>query len=132
LIGVDTSILVRLLTRDDEAQFGKVVALIQRAETDGPFLLNPLVLTECVWVLERRYAVERIEARAQVRAVAQAEEFVVPRNLNCENWAAWFEIHDADFFDVMIARINLASGCAHTLTFDQRAAARVPGMELLT
>lgn len=132
LIGIDTNILVRLLARDDEAQFGKVVALVQRADTEGPFLLNPLVLTECVWVLERRFGLSRVEARDKVRAVAQATEFLVPQHLNCDDWADWFESGDSDFFDVVIARTNLASGCKHTLTFDKRAAARVPGMELLT
>jgi predicted nucleic-acid-binding protein len=36
----------------------------------------------------------------------------------------------ADFADCLVARANLSAGCAHTITFDRRAA-KLPGFKLL-
>ncbi|MCU0830109.1 MAG: PIN domain-containing protein [Rhizobiaceae bacterium] len=131
MIGVDTNVLIRLLVRDDEHQFNRVMALIDRAEMDGPYFLNPLVLTETVWVLERRVGLDRPAARQMVRDLSETLEFRVPATLGSGDVSGWFQSEHADFFDVVIARTNAASGCSHTLTFDKRAASHVPGMVLL-
>jgi len=52
LIGVDTNIVVRLLTRDDEIQYHKAYALFQRHQV----YLSDTVILETEWVL--RYAYE--------------------------------------------------------------------------
>jgi predicted nucleic-acid-binding protein len=41
------------------------------------------------------------------------------------------EQKNADFADALIAARSLREGCASIITFDRKAAARVPGMELL-
>lgn len=132
LIGIDTNILVRLLTRDDEAQFALCKSLIERARTDGPILLNPIVLTEVVWVLEKIYRILPQTARAKVAELAASSEFKVPDALPTDNWEVWFKAGHEDFFDVVIAASNGAAGCDVTFTFDNAAAKYVPGMELLS
>ena len=52
MTGLDTNVLVRFLTRDDEAQFQKALALIQRK----PVFIPDTVWLETEWVL--RYAYE--------------------------------------------------------------------------
>lgn len=132
LIGIDTNILVRLLTRDDETQFALSRSLVERARTDGPILLNPIVLTEVVWVLERIYRILPQTARAKVAELAASREFKVPDVLPTGRWEAWFEEGHQDFFDIVIAASNGAAGCEATFTFDKTAARSVPGMELLS
>lgn len=132
MIGVDTNIIVRLLARDDEAQFARSVALVERTPREGPLLINPIVLAEAVWVLERVYGIAAGEARARLRELAGSAEFTVPDALMTADWEHWFSEKHADFFDVVIAASNRASGCSRTYTFDRRAAKSVPGMELLT
>lgn len=131
MIGIDTNILVRLLARDDEEQYGKCVALVRQAGEVGPLFVNPLVATETVWVLERRFGVGREKARRQVVEILDTQEFIVPDRLNSGDWTSWFANNHPGFFDIVIASTNAASGCLKTVTFDKRAAARVPGMELL-
>lgn len=131
MIGIDTNILVRLLARDDEVQFGKCISLVTQAGEEGPLFVNPLVATETVWVLERRFGVGRNLARRQVAEILETQEFVVPDRLELGDWSTWFANNHPGFFDVVIASTNAASGCLKTLTFDRLAAARVPGMELL-
>jgi predicted nucleic-acid-binding protein len=48
MIGLDTNILVRYLTRDDEQQWQQAVTIIQQSQ---PCLITHIVLCELVWVL---------------------------------------------------------------------------------
>ncbi|MCP5410517.1 MAG: PIN domain-containing protein, partial [Chromatiaceae bacterium] len=51
MIGVDTNVLVRLLTRDDEAQFRKALKLFQQEE----IFIPKTVFLETEWVLRYAY-----------------------------------------------------------------------------
>jgi predicted nucleic-acid-binding protein len=51
---VDTSVLVRLLVRDDPDQVGRAEAFVARGAW-----ISLLVLTEAVWVLESVYGLTR-------------------------------------------------------------------------
>ncbi len=77
MIGLDTNVLVRYLTRDDPAQYAKVVAFIDAATDRGEqFVVNTAVLCELEWVLGTSYGYSREEiARAleQIFATAQFE-----------------------------------------------------------
>ena len=54
MTAVDTNILVRFLTRDDEAQFNKAVALLTRE----PVFIPDTVWLETEWVLRYAYGFE--------------------------------------------------------------------------
>ncbi|MEQ8537686.1 MAG: type II toxin-antitoxin system VapC family toxin [Coleofasciculus sp. D1-CHI-01] len=49
MIGLDTNILVRYLTQDDEQQWQQAVTLIQQNQ---PCFIANIVLCELVWVLK--------------------------------------------------------------------------------
>lgn len=51
MIALDTNVVIRFLTRDDEAQYKKAVALFKRNEV---FIRDTVVL-ECEWVLRYAY-----------------------------------------------------------------------------
>jgi predicted nucleic-acid-binding protein len=55
MTGVDTNILVRFLTRDDENQFNKAIALIKRE----PVFIPDTVWLETEWVLRYAYTFDR-------------------------------------------------------------------------
>ncbi|MGL4489197.1 MAG: PIN domain-containing protein [Rhizobiaceae bacterium] len=132
LIGVDTNILVRLLTRDDAGQYASVVDLVTRARKDGPLFVNPVVIAELAWVLERRYEMSPEKARPLIKSLLHTVEFRVPDLIKMDSWVSWLSSPHKGFSDVMIAAINTENGCQLTYTFDQDAAKSVPGMELLT
>ena len=132
MIGIDTNIIIRLLTRDDPVQFDAAVSLVKSSNADQPLFVNPMVMLEAIWVLERVYKVDRIVARNQVAALLDTVEIKVPETLRMENWAQWFTSSHVDFSDVVIAELNRANGCEKTMTFDRKAARSVPGMELLS
>lgn len=71
MIGLDTNVLVRLLTRDDEEQAEKARALLDRhADEDGALFVSDVVLVELVWTLERSYGLAKQEIARTVMALA--------------------------------------------------------------
>lgn len=128
MIGIDTNVVVRLLARDDEAQFERAARLVD----DAPqaLFVNPLVLTEAVWVLEGPYGEPPARARGAVLGLLDTPSFLVPAQLAIAEWRDWLASSHRGIFDVTIARTNQASGCTKTLTFDRKAA-RIEGMELI-
>ncbi|WP_163265531.1 PIN domain-containing protein [Chelativorans alearense] len=132
MLGVDTSIIVRLLTRDDARQYEAVVGLIKNNKSRGALFVNPVVVAETIWVLERVYKTDREIGRKLLSELLETVEFVVPASMHLEGWSEWFQSRHQDFSDVLIAGINRDNGCSATVTFDREAAKSVPGMELLS
>ncbi|ASG22802.1 type II toxin-antitoxin system VapC family toxin [Nitrospirillum viridazoti] len=75
-VAIDTNVMVRYLTWDDEAQAQKAAVVIEGAET----LIIPLqVLCETVWVLRRLYRYGDHEIAAALRTVTEARNVQVNR-----------------------------------------------------
>ena len=61
MLGVDTNVLVRYLTRDDQPQYEKARRMIDREVAKGePVLVSLLVLLETEWVLRSRYEMAKV------------------------------------------------------------------------
>jgi predicted nucleic-acid-binding protein len=62
MLGVDTNVLVRYLTRDDQPQYEKARRMIDREVAKGePVLVSLLVLLETEWVLRSRYEMAKAD-----------------------------------------------------------------------
>lgn len=60
MIGVDTNVVVRILSEDDSAQVRAAVARFLSARTaDDPAYISAVVLTEAVWVLRSKMGYSR-------------------------------------------------------------------------
>jgi predicted nucleic-acid-binding protein len=132
LIGIDTNIIVRLLTRDDETQFALARGLVANASPDKPLCVNVVTMTETLWVLERRLGLPVEKARSLLSTFLSSPEITVPVQSPFRSWKAAFQHSHVGWTDIVVASINAETGCSHTFTFDKRAAKSVPGMELLT
>jgi len=127
--GVDTNILVRLLTRDDEKQFRLVKSLIGRSER-GELFVNEIVLVELYWVLTRAYRLPRREVVTTIAELLQMKEITIANRELVQS--ALVEAHrGADFADALVALQNARCDCSTTLSFDREAATRIPDVELL-
>ena len=132
MIGLDTNVLIRYLTQDDEAQSAIATSLIEDSlTTQEPGFVSVVTLVEIVWVLEGCYnctkdkTLEILERLLRVRQLTIQDSEVV--------WQAvrLFKTSKADFADCLIERIAGANQCEHTVTFDKMAA-RTTGMRLLS
>jgi predicted nucleic-acid-binding protein len=119
--GLDTNILVRYLTRDDQRQWQLAEQYINEAVAmDETCFISNIVLCELVWVLRSAYQLTRSEL------VTTLEKILRTRHFDFENKAvAWkafqqFQQGKADFSDYLIGEINQQAGCSETATFDAK------------
>jgi predicted nucleic acid-binding protein len=64
---IDTNVLLRLLTRDDEHKAAAALALLRRVELGQERIVtSPLVIFEVIYTLQRSYRVPREQVRTLV------------------------------------------------------------------
>lgn len=131
MIGIDTNLLVRLLTADDPEQTLVARRAVGEAVRTGRVFVSLIVVVEAAWVLRKsyRFALEDVLTAFEELLVNLdfrfEEEHVVRDALSAARGT------NVDFADCLIARRNRAFGCETTLTFDRRAA-RLADFTLLT
>jgi predicted nucleic-acid-binding protein len=120
MIGIDTNVLVRYLTQDDETQARKVDVFLDTAIENGSRLhVDDIVLCEIVWVLRVAYRLGKpaiIEALDRV--ISTAIFNFDDRDLLRRALADYVD-GLGDFADYVIGRRNARAGCEHTVTFDR-------------
>ena len=131
MIGLDTNVLVRLLTADDAGQLKTATRLLVAHEREaGAFFINDMVLVELVWVLRRLYKHEPGEALSAIASLLAADAFTFEDRDRVQQAVALCSASSRDFADAMIVLKNTAAGCAHTASFD-RALRSLAGARLL-
>jgi predicted nucleic-acid-binding protein len=130
---LDTNVLVRLLVRDDEAQFEAVKRLVDKsAGEDAPILILLCVLMETEWVLRSRYKLDKASIAAafaqllETRGVTFEHEPTVEEALY-----VWSQHPSADFADCLLLARAAQLGRTRFVTFDA-GAAKLPHAELLS
>jgi len=122
MLGVDTNVLVRYLTRDDKSQYEKARRLIDREVAKGaPVLVSLLVLLETEWVLRSRYELAKADIVAAFSALLDTADLAFEDEPSVENAVYSWKDSAADFADCLIEARNRRLGCRATATFDGRA-----------
>jgi predicted nucleic-acid-binding protein len=122
MLGVDTNVLVRYLTRDDQPQYEKARRLIDREVNKGePVLVSLLVLLETEWVLRSRYELEKSEIVAAFSALLDTADLTFEDEPSIERAVYSWKDAAADFADCLIEARNRRLGCRATATFDGKA-----------
>ena len=129
MIGLDTNVLVRYLTQDDEVQAAEANQLIEGLTESSPGYVSMLVLAETYWVLRRAYKVDHDAIVATLRGLLGSRELVIDR-ADLVRRALRRVADGADFADALINELGVDAGCDHTVTFDE-GAAKLAGMRLL-
>ena len=120
MIGLDTNVLVRYLTRDEPTQYAHAAALIEDALRKGErFVVNAVVLCELAWVLESVYEYPRSEIGTAIEHILATAQFEIERPDEARQALADFRRTRADFSDALVGRINRALGAQRTATFDR-------------
>ena len=130
MIGLDTNVLVRYLQQDDPYQASKATALIHSLHSDRRGYVSLVTLVEVVWVLVRKFKLERKELVRIVDSLLRSEELVIEQSNLVRSALHLFDNSKAGFSDCLVVEQGRAAGCDYTVTFDQTAA-KVAGMKLL-
>jgi len=122
MLGVDTHVLVRYLTRDDQPRYEKARRLIDRAAAKGePVLVSLPVLLETEWVLRSRYEMAKGDILAVFSAMLDTADLTVEDEPSVETAVYSWKESAADFADCLIDARHRRLGCRATATFDSRA-----------
>jgi len=113
MIAIDTSILVRLVTRDDDAQARRAAALFEREQ----IYVGKTVLLETEWVLRFSYELSRPVILNALKSSVGLPQVTVEDSPAVAEALDLFET-GMDFADAL----HLASSreAAHFATFDER------------
>jgi predicted nucleic-acid-binding protein len=120
VIGIDTNVLIRYLTKDDASQYAKAKRLIDEAVArDEQLLIGSAVLCEVTWVLATAYEYSRGEIAEVLERILETAQFEVERAREARDALREFQSTKAGFADALIGRINRTLGAKHTATFDR-------------
>jgi predicted nucleic-acid-binding protein len=108
---IDTNILIRFITKDDDKQAQLVYQLFkQTEEINGKLFVPLLVVLEVIWVLESSYDLLAMP-------ILQFESETILQNFidSAQNHL------NLDLSDLLIAHVAHAFDCQSILTFDKKA-----------
>jgi predicted nucleic-acid-binding protein len=124
MIALDTNVLVRLITRDDEAQALRAKAFVDEyADRDSVLFVSDVVLVELCWTLSRAYGLIRADVLRAVRALADNITIALESPKAVRAALDLSEQGGADFPDCLIVAKAAQAGCETTVTFDRRMGA---------
>lgn len=127
MIGIDTNVLVRFLTRDDESQYQQARDLIQsQLDAGEAIFVSLLVIMETEWVLRSRYGLSKSRIIEVLTELLESRETLFEDESSLEEALfAWRE-SNADFADYLIVAHSRRLGCREVVSFDAKAA-KLPG-----
>ena len=132
-IAIDTNVLVRLLVRDDEAQYLAARRVVEAAVAhDKPVLILLGARLEMEWVLRSRYRLDKSSIAAAFFALLECGdvEFEHPPTVE-EALYVWAQHPGCDFADCLPVARAAHLGRNQFVTFDAGAAC-LPYVEMLT
>jgi len=123
---IDTNVLIRYITGDDDTQLEQAARFIESGE---PKLVNPIVLAELSWVLSSVYKLSRKVISDTLKEIGNCGYLIYKRPKPVKTAIECF-IDGFDLADALILHINAEDGATVTYTFDKKAA-QLPGYQLL-
>lgn len=120
MIGLDTNVLVRYLTKDDAKQFQEASALLLGLEKHRRFAhLSTITLCETVWVLTRAYKIERSQIIGILEQLLDTSLFVIDDKDAVREAVELFRTGKGDFADYLVGVISRNAGSETVATFDE-------------
>ena len=131
MIGLDTNILIRYLTQDDELQSEIATRFIEKElNIENQGFVSLIVLVEIVWVLMRCYGQTKSDLHPVINQLLTTKQFQIEQTDNAFKALRLWQQANGDFSDALIAVLAQDNDCAYTLTFDKKAVSL--GMRLAT
>jgi predicted nucleic-acid-binding protein len=128
---LDTNVLVRFVTNDDEGQAAVVERLFAECQRNREHLfISAPVICELVWVLKNGVGQTRAEIVDVIDALTEDDLFQIEHKSLVARALDRYRRGKADFADYLIGQIGDHANCRDTVTFD-RALKGSPGFTIL-
>lgn len=132
MVGLDTNVLLRYLVQDDPAQSLRATEIVERRLTRrDPGFVSLVAILEIVWVLGTLYKRSRLEIADHVEMVLAADTLEVQNEQEVYQAVVALRNGTGTFEEALIGGLGAWWGCSVTLTFDQNAAKRLNGFQLI-
>ena len=131
MIGLDTNVLVRYITQDDEPQATQASALIEALTADEPGFVSLVCVIELYWVLSSCYRLKRAQCAQALELLLLTKELRVECAEQVTKALRTHNSGTSDFADCLIAAACSAADCTRIMTFDVKAA-KIAGMTLIS
>ncbi len=120
MIGVDTSLLVRILVEDDTEQLRRARSLLDgAAERSETAFVGDIVLAELEWVLEDAYHVPRARILQALQAIVGSQRFEFDDRRRVVEALELYQNGKAEVSDYLIGLNGSQHGASTTYTFDR-------------
>ncbi len=129
--GLDTNVLLRILISDDPQQADAARQFGAGFGKQYTGYITLISLLEMDWALRSQYGFARHDVVTAIGTLIRLRGVTVESHDLVLRALMQMEDANVDFADALIAARSLEAGCVSIKTFDKKAAARVPGMELL-
>jgi predicted nucleic-acid-binding protein len=125
MLAIDTNIIVRFLTRDDERQAARSLNIIE----GNRIWISKTVLLETYWVLKSRYGFSAVQAVNGLKAMSAHRNAYLEHAEGVHKALALFD-QGIDFADAL--HLASAAGASQFSTFDQKLVRRSQKAGLVT
>jgi predicted nucleic-acid-binding protein len=132
MMGLDTNVLLRYLAQDDPKHSPRATEIIERRLTEQePDFVSLVTILEVVWVLKSLFRRSRQEIANDIEMLLAADTLEVQNEQ--EVYLAVVSLRNGvgTFEDALIGTLGAWRGCSATLTFDEDAAKRLHGFQLI-
>jgi len=132
MIALDTNVLLRYLVQDDPKQSSKATEIIERRLTkQEPGFVSLVCILEIAWVLGSLYRRSGCEIAGHIEMILAADILQVQNEQAVYQGVIALRNGTGAFEDALIGSLGAWWGCTATLTFDQNAAKRLNGFQLI-
>ena len=132
MIGLDTNVLLRYLVQDDPTQSPKASEVIERRlSKENPGFVSLVCVLEIVWILGSLYKRSRGQIADHVEMLLAADTLEVQNEQEVYQAVVALRNGSGTFQDALIGALGAWRGCSATVTFDQNAAKRLNGFQLI-
>jgi predicted nucleic-acid-binding protein len=130
--GLDTNVVLRLVLDDHPAQHNAALTFGAGLGREYNAFMPLIALLELDWALRAQYGFQKKDVTATVERLLRTRGLSVENHTLVLKALGLVTTHNVDFADALIACRSQEEGCDAIKTFNQKAAKRIPGMELLS
>ncbi|MBI4654377.1 MAG: PIN domain-containing protein [Nitrospirae bacterium] len=128
---IDTSVILRLLVKDDDIKRKTVEKLLKEAKDKGITLyLLPVAIMETVFVLEKVYKIEKKKIKELLMAILNTSEIKIEMEDVFRKSLEVYEGKNIKFADAVMGHWGLEKGFSTVYTYDEKDFKRIEGLEV--
>lgn len=120
-IGIDTNILLRIFTEDNNEQLKEIQDYIDENKEDT-FVITPIILCEFIWTLRSVYKYSKQELISALKTIISNKLFYILQYKQVHFAIALYQDNNIDFSDAFAGYIYQHAKCPVSITFDKQAA----------